>query len=97
MKRLPTISEGSGYLGPTYNGCNSIRPGIFHSKSGKWVVGPELYARQVLAKGGHLSTKRLHKYNNQVVRVFKSRPSAVKYFNSLRSEIEGWNENHKAG
>ena len=97
MKRVPTLNPGNGFLGPMYNGCNSIRPAIFFSKCGKWVVGPELYAREVLAKGGHFSNKRKHKYNTQEIKVFKARSSAIKYFNSLCSEIEAWNESHKAG
>jgi len=60
---VPRLAKGKGYKGPDFYGCfnTGTAPAIFHSRTGKYVVGPELPARDAMRAGLTLMEhKRCH-------------------------------------
>jgi hypothetical protein len=95
---VPRIPAGKGYLGPEWFGCCNTgrRPAIFHSINGKWVVGPEISARETLEQHLHYGPKRRIQVSGASVLVCKTRTSAIHGFTKLCAEVETWNEVQKA-
>lgn len=95
--KIPNIPKGKGYLGPEWFGCCNTgrRPSIFHSVNGKWIVGPELAAREALERHLHYETKRRPDVDGTQILIVKTRGSAVNGFNALCQEVEAWNKIQK--
>jgi hypothetical protein len=90
--KLPRIPKGKGYLGPEYFGCcgTGRRPAIFHSINGKWVVGPELSAREAIKRALHYGNKRSYECNGPVM-VRRTKKAAIAAFTDLCETVENWN------
>jgi len=82
---VPRLAKGKGYKGPEFYGCfnTGMAPSIFHSRSGKWVVGPELRCRDAMRQGITLQDRKRWGIGPQTVWLFKSRKSAVARFTAL--------------
>ena len=48
--KVPRLDKGKGFKGPDFYGCmnTGTAPAIFHSRTGKYVVGPEMAARDAM-------------------------------------------------
>jgi len=79
------LAKGRGYKGPEFYGCfnTGMAPCIFHSRTGKWVVGPELRCRDAMRAGLTLGSKRRHGEGRRAVWIFKGRKAAVAKFMAL--------------
>ena len=78
---VPRLKKGQGLKGPEYFGCynTGTAPTIFHSLTGKWIVGPELACRDALHTGSCFTdAKKVGR-----VRIYKHRGPAVKKFMAL--------------
>lgn len=89
---VPRLAVGHGYKGPEFYGCcnTGMAPSIFHSRSGKFVVGPELRCRDAMQYG------LLFKYliwgeGPQRVWIYKGRKPAVAKFLELCEAAEDTN------
>lgn len=82
---VPRLAKGHGYKGPEFFGCfnTGMAPCIFHSRTGKFVVGPELRCRDAMRAGATLQNKRTYGKGNQRVWLYKSRKPAVAKFVAL--------------
>jgi hypothetical protein len=82
---VPRLAKGRGYKGPEFYGCynTGVAPCIFHSRTGKYVVGPELRCRDAMREGQTLLNKRNVGEGRQRVWLFKSRKPAVAKFVAL--------------
>lgn len=82
---VPRLAKGRGYKGPEFFGCfnTGMAPCIFHSRTGKYVVGPELRCRDAMRAGLTLQNKRCHGEGRQRVWIFKSRKPAIAKFVAL--------------
>ena len=82
---VPRLAKGKGYKGPEFYGCfnTGMAPAIFHSRSGKYVVGPELRCRDAMRIGVTLTSTRVDGTGRQRIWLFKSRKPAVTKFTSL--------------
>jgi len=82
---VPRLAKGKGYKGPEFYGCynTGVAPSIFHSRTGKYVVGPELRCRDAMRAGITLLGKRVHGEGKEQVWLFKSRKPAVAKFVAL--------------
>lgn len=82
---VPRLAKGGGYKGPEFYGCfnTGMAPCIFHSRTGKYVVGPELRCRDAMRIGVTLTDTRACGEGNQRVWLFKSRKPAVAKFVAL--------------
>ncbi len=58
--KVPRLAKGHGYKGPEFYGCfnTGMAPCIFHSRTGKYVVGPEIPCRDAMRAGMTLFDKR---------------------------------------
>jgi len=85
--KVPRLAKGKGYKGPEFYGCfnTGMAPAIFHSRTGKYVVGPELPARDAMRAGTCLLTTRVVKCSDarRYVWIFKGRKAAVAKFLAL--------------
>ncbi len=84
---VPRLPKGRGYKGPEFYGCcnTGLAPCIFHSHSGKYVVGPEIPCDYAMHKAAvMLSNKRVWRddYGRQVW-LYKSRKPAVAKFMAI--------------
>jgi len=84
---VPRLPKGRGYKGPEFYGCcnTGLAPCIFHSRSGGYVVGPEIPCDYAMHKAAvMLSNKRVWRddYSRQVW-LYKSRKPAVAKFMAL--------------
>ncbi len=79
---VPRLAKGRGYKGPEFYGCynTGMAPSIFHSRTGKYVVGPELRCHDAMRAGITLMDKRVYGEGRQRVWLFKSRKPAVAKF-----------------
>lgn len=85
MIQVPRLARGKGFKGPEFYGCfnTGMAPAIFHSRSGKYVVGPELRCRDAMREGVTLTDQRSQGTGRQRVWLFKGRKSAVDKFLAL--------------
>jgi hypothetical protein len=84
--QVPRLSKGKGYKGPEALGCfnTGMAPAIFHSRSGKYVVGPEMRCRDAMRMGLLLiSNKRSDGKGGHKVYIYKTRGPAVAKFTAL--------------
>jgi hypothetical protein len=84
---VPRLAKGKGYKGPEFYGCfnTGLAPTIFHSRSGKYIVGPEIPCRDAMRTGMCLLNKRTVKGSDprRTVWIFKGRKPAVGKFLAL--------------
>jgi len=80
--KVPRLDKGKGFKGPDFYGCmnTGTAPAIFHSRTGKYVVGPEMAARDAMQAGACLLNKRTFGKGRQKVYIFKGRGPAVSKF-----------------
>ena len=85
MIRVPRLAQGKGYRGPEFWGCcnTGTAPSIFHSRNGRYVVGPEMACRDAMQNGVTFGNKRIHGDGRQRVWLYKSRKPAVAKFMAL--------------
>jgi hypothetical protein len=90
---VPRLAKGKGYKGPEFYGCfnTGMAPSIFHSRTGKYVVGPQLRCHDAMREGLTFSKKRVHGTGNQRVWIFKGRKAAVAKFIGLCEMAEAVN------
>ncbi|MEN6367761.1 MAG: hypothetical protein ABFC88_13195 [Thermoguttaceae bacterium] len=84
--KVPRLAKGRGYKGPEFYGCcnTGLAPAIFHSRTGKYVVGPEIPCRDAMREGLTLGNKRVHgKDPRRRVWIFKGRKPAIAKFMAL--------------
>lgn len=85
---VPRLAKGKGYKGPEYYGCfnTGMAPAIFHSRCGKYFVGPEIPCRDAMRAGLGLFAK-MRVANGadprRKVWIFKGRKAAVRKFLAL--------------
>jgi hypothetical protein len=84
---VPKLAKGQGYKGPEFYGCfnTGMAPSIFHSRTGKYVVGAEIPCRDAMRAGSCLIGIRVVKNSDPRRRVFiyKGRGPAVRKFMAL--------------
>ena len=85
MIKVPRLNKGRGFKGPEFYGCfnTGMAPSIFHSKTGKYIVGPENRCRDAMREGVTFTNKRVHGDGNHRVWLFKGRKPAVGKFMAL--------------
>ena len=86
MIQVPRLAKGHGYKGPEFYGCcnTGMAPAIFHSRCGKYCVGPELRCRDAMRAGiGYVAKVRTIGEGRQKVWLFKGRAAAVRRFLAL--------------
>lgn len=85
--KVPRLAKGHGYKGPEFYRCfnTGMAPAIFHSRTGKYVVGPEIPCRDAMRAGMTLFDKRTVKGSDprRTVWIFKDRKAAVAKFLAL--------------
>ena len=83
--KVPRLDKGKGFRGPdAYNCFNTgLAPAIFHSRTGKYVVGPEIPCRDAMRAFACLDSKRTWGEGNRKVYIFKGRAAAVSKFLTL--------------
>ena len=71
--KVPRLDKGKGFKGPDFYGCmnTGTAPAIFHSRTGKYVVGPESAAREAMSEGICLTNKRCYGKDRRKVWIFK--------------------------
>jgi hypothetical protein len=82
---VPRLAKGRGYKGPEHYGCynTGMAPAIFHSRTGKYVVGPEIPCHDAMRAGMTLFAKvRIVNGTDprRKVWILKSRKTAVSKF-----------------
>ena len=84
---VPRLAKGRGYKGPEFAGCfnTGMAPSIFHSHTGRYVVGPEIPCREAMHHAAvMLANKRTWRdAHGRQVWLFKSRKPAVAKFLAL--------------
>ena len=83
MIQVPRLAKGHGHKGPEFYGCcnTGMAPTIFHSRCGKYYVGPELRCRDAMRAGiGYVAKVRTIGEGRQKVWLFKGRAGAVRKF-----------------
>ena len=85
---VPRLAKGKGFKGPEFYGCmnTGMAPAIFHSRTGKYVVGLEIPCREAMRSGACVGNARVYNNSNdgrRKVRIFKSRGPAVAKFLEL--------------
>jgi hypothetical protein len=84
---VPRLAKGKGYKGPEFYGCfnTGTAPAIFHSRTGKYVVGPEFNCREAMRYGACSLELRTVKCSDarRTVWIFKGRKAAVAKFLAL--------------
>ncbi len=84
---VPRLAKGQGYKGLEFYGCfnTGMAPAIFHSRTGKYVVGPEIPCRDAMRIGVCLTDTRVDKGRDlrRTVWIFKGRKAAVNKFLAL--------------
>jgi hypothetical protein len=85
MITVPRLGKGKGFKGPEFYGCynTGVAPSIFHSRTGKYVVGPELRCRDAMRAALTLTSHRVIGKGRDRVWMFKSRKPAVAKFTAL--------------
>ena len=86
MITVPRLNKGRGFKGPEFYGCfnTGMAPAIFHSRTGKYVVGPELPARDAMRAGTLLTKVRTVGTDpRRKVWIFRGRKPAVAKFMAL--------------
>ncbi len=81
--KVPRLGKGKGFKGPEFYGCmnTGLAPAIFHSRTGKYVVGPEIPCREAMQAGACLDNKRTWGTDaRRKVYIFKGRAAAVAKF-----------------
>lgn len=84
--KVPRLDKGKGFKGPEFYGCfnTGLAPAIFHSRTGKYVVGPEIPCREAMQAGACLDRKRTWGTDDRrKVYIFKGRAAAVSKFLAL--------------
>lgn len=83
--QVPRLDKGKGFKGPEALGCfnTGFAPAIFHSRSGKYVVGPEMCCRDAMREGLTLQNRRVHGQGGRRVYFFKGRAAAVAKFQAI--------------
>ena len=73
--KVPRLAKGKGLKGPEFYGCfnTGMAPCIFHSRTGKYVVGPQLCCQDAMHAG--LTGRKMG-----AVYIYKNRASAVHRF-----------------
>jgi hypothetical protein len=89
--KVPRLDKGKGFKGPEFYGCfnTGMAPAIFHSRTGKYVVGREIPCRDAMQAGACLDKKRTWGGKDDARRkvfIFKGRESAVAKFLELCGE-----------
>jgi len=88
---VPRLAKGHGFKGPEYFNCfnTGMAPCIFHSRTGKYVVGPELRCHDAMREGQTLLNKRSIGEGRQQVWMFKSRkPAVAKFMVLVEAQIQ---------
>ena len=82
---VPRLAKGHGISGPEFYGCfnTGMAPSIFHSRTGKYVVGPELRCRDAMRERVTLTDARHHGDGNQRVWLYNGRKPAVAKFMAM--------------
>jgi len=82
MIKVPRLAKGHGYKGPEFFGCfnTGMAPAIFHSITGKYVVGPEIPCRDAMRQGDTLLGRRTVGEGRRKVCIFAGRKPAVVKF-----------------
>lgn len=85
---VPRLAKGKGYKGPEFYGCfnTGMAPAIFHSRCGKYYVGPEIPCRDAMRAGiGYFAKVRVVNGADprRKVWIFKGRRAAVAKFMAL--------------
>lgn len=82
---VPRLAKGRGLSGPEFYGCfnTGMAPSIFHSRTGKYIVGPELRCRDAMRNGVTFTDARVHGDGNQRVWIYKGRKPAVAKFMAM--------------
>jgi hypothetical protein len=85
MIKVPRLAKGKGYKGPEFYGCfnTGMAPAIFHSHTGKFIVGPELRCRSAMRNCLLLTDKRSLGEGRDKVWILKTRSPAVAKFMAL--------------
>ncbi len=84
--KVPRLDKGKGFKGPEFYGCfnTGLAPAIFHSRTGKYVVGPEIPCREAMQAGACHDSKRTWGTDpRRKVYIFKGRAAAVSKFLAL--------------
>ena len=98
---IPRLAKGRGYKGPEFYGCmnTGMAPAIFHSRTGKYLVGPEIPCRDAMRAGVTLTNARKHGEGRRQVRLYKTRGPAAKRFavlcNTAEIENEAMRQDHR--
>ena len=104
MRKVPRLSRGKGFRGPEPFGCfnTGTAPVIMHSRTGKWLVGPEIElddARNFILFEPN-KNKRIYKGRNTSdkwwVYIYKSRKPAVSKFQELCDKQDKMNNEMRA-
>lgn len=87
---VPRLAKGKGFSGPDHYGCCNTgnAPAIFHSRTGKYVVGPITYCRDAMAAGITFTDARKYGEGSRRVWIYKSRGPAIAKFRELATIIE---------
>ena len=84
---VPRLAKGHGYKGPEFYGCfnTGMAPAIFHSRCGKYYVGPEILCHDAMQAGiGYFAKVRTVGTDpRRKVWIFKGRKAAVAKFMTL--------------
>jgi len=83
--KVPRLDKGKGFKGPEFYGCfnTGLAPAIFHSRTGKYVVGPETVCRDAMQQCVCHTAARTWGVGNRKVFIFKGRAAAVSKFLAL--------------
>jgi hypothetical protein len=84
--QVPRLAKGKGYKGPDFYGCfnTGMAPAIFHSRCGKYYVGPEILCRDAMRNGiGYFDNRRGISVGRQRIWIFKGRAPAVRRFSIM--------------
>ena len=83
---VPRLAKGKGDKGPEHYGCfnTGMAPSIFHSRCGKYYVGPEIPCRDAIRAGiGYFAKVRTVGTDRRKVFIYKGRKAAVAKFMAL--------------
>ena len=84
---VPRLPKGRGYKGPEFYGCcnTGMAPCIFHCRTGKYLVGPELPCDDAMQQGvqSFFQQENMGTSDGRRVWLYKSRKPAVAKFMAL--------------
>ena len=83
---VPKLPKGKWFRGPDFYGCcnTGLAPCIMHSKTGKYLVGPEIPCHDAMEAGIQFTDKRVWAdAHGRRVWLYKSRKPAVAKFMAM--------------